>query len=304
MISVIIPSFNRATMLVRCIKALLASNDADFEIVAIDDCSSEDVRGVLSESKVLDDPRVRLLRNETNLQLGRSRARGADAAKGDLLLFLDDDNLVEPDMLALMAKEFATNPRLGLLAPMAIHVNGPKDGRIWTLGSDFNRLTSSPSDFAAGLPLAELPRDRTLFPTLYSPNAFMVHKETYTQVGGFDFDLPFYYDDADFGWRIAKLGYENRILSTARTYHQNFMTSSDAMELRQLGINAPWKAYRLARNRFRFVRKHFPLPNMLLVFFVFAPLSAVFYCAKALSNRRPDIAFAYLRGTFAGLLMF
>ena len=48
-------------------------------------------------------------------------------------------------------------------------------------------------------------------------------------------------------------------------------------------------------------RRHFNLPQILSVTFVFAPLSAAYYGLTALKNGRPDIAWAYLKGTLAGM---
>ena len=299
-ISVIIPTFNRTKMVCDCVRAVLDSVDVDFEVIVVDDCSKEDVAAALMNA-IGDDPRLRCLRNEVNLQLGKSRTRGAKEARGELLLFLDDDNIIDREMLKNLAADFAANPDAGLIAPMAVHVGGEKDGRIWTLGSDFNRWTSQPDDHLAGIPFSELPAEPIRFPTLYCPNAFMVRKSTFEQIGGFDFNLPFNYDDADLGWRIHNLGLRNWILTTARTRHMNFMTGNDCLQLRQLGLNAPWRAITLGRNRLHFVRKHFSFLQILSVTFVFAPLSAVYYCTIALKNRRPDIAWAYLRGTLAGM---
>ena len=301
LISVIIPTFNRAKMVCDCVRSVLASDHPSFEVIVIDDCSTEDV-GTTLRAAIGKDARLHCLRNEKNLQLGKSRTRGAKEARGELLLFLDDDNIVDREMLKCLSAEFALHADTGLVAPMAVHVNGHKDGTIWTLGSDFNRWTSQPADHLAGIPLAQLPTDSTRFPTLYSPNAFMVRKAVFEQIGGFDFNLPFNYDDADLGWRIRDLGLMNWILSSARTRHMNFMTAEDTMQLRQLGLNATWRAYTLSRNRLHFVRKHFTFPQILSVTFVFAPLSCVYYCTIALRNRRPDIAWAYLRGTLAGMI--
>lgn len=300
-ISVIIPTFNRGEMVVKCVQSVLATNYPELEVIVVDDCSKEDVC-LRIRQYIGNDQRVVCLRNEVNLQLGKSRTRGAKAATGELLLFMDDDNLVEPEMLENLAQDFVDFSDAGLIAPMAIHVGGEKDGRIWTLGSDFNRWTSQPADHLAGIPLSELPKDQIRFPTLYCPNAFMVRKSTFEKVGGFDFNLPFNYDDADFGWRIHDLGLRNWILSTARTRHMNFMTAGDAIQLRHLGINAPWKAHTLSRNRLPFARKHFGFLQILSVTFVFAPLSCGYYCLIALKNKRPDIAWAYLRGTIRGVL--
>lgn len=69
----------------------------------------------------------------------------------------------------------------------------------------------------------------------------------------------------------------------------------------ELGIEKPRRTYCFARNRLRFARRHFSLPQILSVTFIFAPLSAVYYGLVALKNHRPDIAWAYLCGTLSGM---
>lgn len=300
-ISVVIPTFNRAEMVCDCIARVLESRGADFEVVVVDDCSPDDT-GARVAARFGGDPRVRYFRNAVNRQLGGSRNVGAGHACGEILLFLDDDNLVEPDLLANLVADFDAYPEAGLIAPMAVNVGGRKDGRIWTLGCDFNPWTSQPRDFGANIPRAELPTDRVHFPTLYSPNAFAVRRAVHEEVGGFCERLPFYFDESDYGWRIADTGRKAWILSTAVTLHQNFLAPSEAPELRDLGINADWRAYRLGRNRLRFARRHFNFLQVLSVTLVFAPLSVLYYGWAALRNRRPDIAWVYLKGTLAGML--
>lgn len=299
--SVIVPTFRRAEMACRCVRSVLASDLGELEVIVVDDCSPDDTSERL-KAEFGSDPRFRCERNPRNLQLGASRNRGATFAKGDLLLFLDDDNLVEPEMAGRIAADFEAHPEAGLIAPVAVHVHGRKDGRVWTLGSDFNCWTSQPRDHLANIPEGEIPPGVERFPTLYSPNAFAVPRAVHERVGGFCEELPFYFDESDYAWRIRDLGFKAWILASAVTRHQNFTSADDSPELRDLGINATWRAFLLGRNRLRFARRHFSLLQALAVTLAFAPLSAAYYCSKALANRRPDIAWAYLRGTLLGMV--
>lgn len=282
-----------------CVRSVLESSFAEFEVIVVDDCSPDDTGERIREC-FASDQRVKYHRNDVNRQLGGSRNVGARHAKGKYILFLDDDNLVDREMLGALYADFASHPSAGLIAPMAVNVHGKKDGLIWTLGSDFNHWTSQPRDFGANLPREQLPSDRIRFKTLYSPNAFMVPREVHEKIGGFCEQLPFYFDESDYGWRIRDLGLEAWILATAVTNHQNFLATGEAPQLRDLGINAPWRAYRLGRNRLRFARRHFSFLQNLSVALVFAPLSVLYYAWIALKNRRPDIAWAYVKGTLAG----
>ena len=204
--------------------------------------------------------------------------------------------------LVALVDEFRKNPKLGFAAPMAVHKRLGKNNLIWSLGSDFNRWTSQPKDNCPNLPLENLPTEPKTYPTSYYPNGFMVPRTVYDAVGGFDETYEQIFEESDFGWKIREAGYEAIISTVARTDHLGFLEPGCVPELRQLGIEKPYRTYCFARNRLRFARKHFSFLQVLSVMFVFAPLSAAYYGLVALRNHRPDIAWAYLKGTIRGIL--
>ncbi|MGN0832531.1 MAG: glycosyltransferase family 2 protein [Kiritimatiellia bacterium] len=300
-ISVIIPTYNRAKMVADCVASVLATDYPALEIIVVDDCSPDDTQGEIVR-RFGGDPRVQCLRNAKNSFQAVSRNRGAAAAKGDYFLFLDDDNLVHADILTELLKVFADHPQAGLVAPMAIHRRSGRESVIWSLGSDFNRWTSRPADFHPNLPLAELEAvtRQTTLPTTYYPNGFMVPRAAFAKVGGFDERYEQIFEESDFGWLLLEAGYKNFLSTTARTDHYGFLEPGCVPALRRLGIEKPYRTYCFARNRLRFARKHFTRLQALSVALVFAPLSVVYYGWVALKHRRPDIAWAYLKGTLAG----
>ena len=298
-ISVIIPTFNRAEMVCRCVQSVLDTKWPSLEVIVVDDCSPDDTAAKI---KAQFDEAVKYIRNEKNSFQAVSRNNGAKIATGDFLFFLDDDNIVDKDIFSEVAKAFEENPKLGLVAPMAVHMRPGKNNVIWSLGSDFNRWTSQPKDYCPNLPVAELPESPASYPTSYYPNGFMVPRKVFDAVGGFDEKYVQIFEESDFGWKIGEAGYEEIVLTTARTEHHGFLEPGCVPELRQLGIEKPYRTYCFARNRLRFARKHFSFLQILSVTLVFAPLSAVYYGAVALKNKRPDIAWSYLKGTLAGML--
>ena len=300
-ISVIIPTFNRAAMVCDCVASVLAQENVALEVVVVDDCSPDDTKARIEE-RFGCDSRVRYIRNEKNSFQAVSRNNGAKIAHGEFLLFLDDDNLLGVNALVALVDEFRKNPKLGFAAPMAVHKRLGKNNLIWSLGSDFNRWTSQPKDNCPNLPLENLPTEPKTYPTSYYPNGFMVPRTVYDAVGGFDETYEQIFEESDFGWKIREAGYEAIISTVARTDHLGFLEPGCVPELRQLGIEKPYRTYCFARNRLRFARKHFSFLQVLSVMFVFAPLSAAYYGLVALRNHRPDIAWAYLKGTIRGIL--
>jgi len=96
-VSVVIPVYNRERYLGDAIASVLAQSFSDFELLVIDDGSTDRSREVAS---AFTDPRLRLLCNERNLGLPRTRNAGVDAANGAYLAFLDSDDVAMPERLA------------------------------------------------------------------------------------------------------------------------------------------------------------------------------------------------------------
>jgi len=98
--SVVIPVYNRAAQLGHALRSVLAGSEQDFEIVVVDDGSTDNPSRVLEE---LADPRILILRQE-NAGGGAARNTGIDKARGRYIAFLDSDDVFLPHHLAAMRK--------------------------------------------------------------------------------------------------------------------------------------------------------------------------------------------------------
>ena len=92
-VSIIIPVFNMAICLAECLESVLHQSFKSFEVICIDDASTDDSKKILKDFEIRD-PRLRVLNNRRNLGPGLSRNRGIDAAKGRFLQFVDADDLL------------------------------------------------------------------------------------------------------------------------------------------------------------------------------------------------------------------
>ena len=89
MISVILPVFNRANTLPRCIESVRAQTFADWELIAVDDGSSDDSVRVIES---IGDPRIRVLRHDGNRGPGAARNTAIGAARREHLALIDSDD--------------------------------------------------------------------------------------------------------------------------------------------------------------------------------------------------------------------
>ncbi len=127
LVSVVIPTHNRAGLVKRAIESVLVQTVQDFELLVVDDCSVDGTRETVHQ---FHDPRVSYFRHEVNRGPGAARNTGILAARGEYLAFLDSDDewmsrFLERHLDAFWSSEL---PRLGLVACDAAIV-GP-DGAV------------------------------------------------------------------------------------------------------------------------------------------------------------------------------
>lgn len=96
-VTVFIPVYNRAAYVKTAIDSILAQSFGDFEILAIDDCSTDDSAAIVAG---IGNPRIRLVRNETNLGIPATRNKGLALARGEYFALLDSDDYAFPERLA------------------------------------------------------------------------------------------------------------------------------------------------------------------------------------------------------------
>ena len=100
-VSVIIPVHNAAGYISDTLSTVLSQTLADIEIIVVNDCSDDNTFEIVS-ALAETDSRIRVINNATNLGGGGSRNVGLDAAIGEYVIFLDDDDHVEHQMLEHM----------------------------------------------------------------------------------------------------------------------------------------------------------------------------------------------------------
>ncbi len=108
-VSVIVPVYNGRLQLPRCLEALRVSTFADFEVIVVDDCSTDNTRNIAENFG------ARYLRTARNIGPGGGRNLGAAHARGEILLFVDADVVVAPGTLGYVAEDFSRDPGLAAM---------------------------------------------------------------------------------------------------------------------------------------------------------------------------------------------
>lgn len=103
-ISVIICAYNAGRYVPRCIGSMLAQTFGDFEIIIVDDCSTDGTLAVCRQYAALD-KRITVLHNSRNLGVSMSRQRAMEAATGRYTIHADADDYADPDMLQCLHRK-------------------------------------------------------------------------------------------------------------------------------------------------------------------------------------------------------
>ncbi len=110
LVSIVIPTCDRRDILSRCLEALARQTYPNFEIIVVDDCSTDDTPELLRRMVDMPDgPPLRALRNDQPAGANPSRNRGIRAACGEFVAFLDSDCIAEPEWLAGLMRGFVSD---------------------------------------------------------------------------------------------------------------------------------------------------------------------------------------------------
>jgi glycosyltransferase involved in cell wall biosynthesis len=132
MVSAIIPSFNKAPFITSTVKSVLAQSQSELEVIIVDDCSddgSQEIIETLAES----DPRIRSVLNNRNKGANFCRNQGIAMARGEFLLFIDADDLLDHNCFASRTKLLIEKSSLDFAVfPMQVFKEVPGDHKdIW-----------------------------------------------------------------------------------------------------------------------------------------------------------------------------
>jgi glycosyltransferase involved in cell wall biosynthesis len=183
-ITVIIPTFNRETLLPRAVKSVLAQTRSDLELIIVDDGSTD---GTKQYVKSISDPRIRYYRHDVNKGQNAALNTGVQHANGLYIAFLDSDDEWLPHFLEKIMARFAQEPSLGAAYSRAFNMR--KNGVL----EDAQRFELQGSIYREALAQGFISHMISL----------VVRKDVFEKTGLFDTGFVVCQDD-DFCFRLAK----------------------------------------------------------------------------------------------------
>lgn len=246
LVSIVIPTHNRLTSL-QTLLGSIRSHDfpkEKMEIIVVNDASTDDTAQHCREQTD-----IIFLNNDQSILLSAARNQGAIKARGKYVFFMDDDNILPSRTISMLVEGMEELPKVGMMGPIMYFYTAKE--RIWCSGAFLRKPWYSPGHMTVVEREDLLKRGQKYFECDYLPNAYLVRKEAFDKIGGFDEILfPFAWEDIDFGERLKKAGYKVLVHSQASIWHDCPVTTEFHL--------SPRRCYFRGRSKTFFYKKYHP----------------------------------------------
>jgi glycosyltransferase involved in cell wall biosynthesis len=213
LISVIIPNYNYGRYLSEAIDSVLNQSYAQVELIVVDDGSTDDSEGVLRSYG----DRLKWFRQQ-NQGVSAARNRGVQESQGEMIAFLDADDIWLPAKLEKQAQRLLSDPGLGLIH-CGVEVVDERGGTVLVV-----------LDGKEGWVASEM--FVTWMTVLAAGSSLLIPRHTFDAVGGFDVQLSTS-ADWDFSYRISarqRVGFVPEVLIKTRTHGSNMQSNVRVLE--------------------------------------------------------------------------
>ena len=207
-VTAIIVNWNDKDVIVECIQSILDQNRNKIDIIISDNGSKDDSVEFIRKRF----PSIKIIENGKNLGFGSAINRGLGLAKGDYLLFLNSDLKLHSKCVGELAKVLENDSNVGGTIPKILHID--QQNIINSLGVLINYTgIAYPNLLGQKDPGYQEPFESAC------GGIFMLKREVYETVGGFDEDLFLYHEDHDLSWRIRLAGWHLKVIPQAIMCH-------------------------------------------------------------------------------------
>jgi GT2 family glycosyltransferase len=263
--SVIIVSYNSRIDLKRCLPSLLPSLSSLDEVIVVDNASSDGSAEWLAETY----PSICLIRSAANIGFGGGNNIGAYNANGKYLAFLNPDTQVEPGWLDSLILALENEPIAGLATSKILLLNNPD--RINTCGNDMH---ISGITLCRGMNEPRNAFSEQIEVSAISGTSFIIRKDLFTALGGFDEHFFLYMEDTDLSLRARLAGYRCLYIPESIVHHDYTLTFG------------PQKTYYQERNRYIMLLKCFRWRTLVILLPTILLSEVVTWCFSFLHDNK------------------
>jgi len=226
MASVIVVNWNSATTLPRCLTSLAAQTRANFEIIVIDNRSTDGSADDLERQWPTLNLRVERL--PTNVGFSAANNIGASLAHGKWLALLNPDAFPRPDWLECLVNTAIAHPEFVSFASCLLQSEDPM---VWDGAGDVYHVSGLAWRRHHGKPISVIEnKGEEVFSACAA--AALYRRDAFIEAGGFDEFFFCYHEDVDLGFRLRLKGYRCLYVPEAVVYHVGAASSGNSLNLR------------------------------------------------------------------------
>jgi GT2 family glycosyltransferase len=306
LVSIVIPTHNRREMVKKLIKSIFSSTYKNLEIIVVDDASSDETSEFIKKSFPKSKNLI-IIKNKNNLFTAASRNVGLKKSTGELIFFIDDDNILDKRAIEELVKIFNNNNLVGEAGPVNYSPNN--ENTILFLASYRNMWTTKtyqPRDIRTF-------KGKKLWETNDIPNAFMVRADIVkkNQIF-FRENFGIMYEESDIAYRIRNLGFKIVVVENAKIYHDIEVSEKGEIKKDYMYhfMEDKRRPYVFARNRVIFHSMYSTRIQLIGILFFWVWFFALYYGYKILFykgigkfgfHERMILIFCYIKGCFEGV---
>jgi len=213
LVSVVIVNRNGAEHLRICLPSLRAQSYEPIEIIVVDNASSD------GSAEVTKNAGARWVGLLSNIGLARALNRGAAAATGELLLFVNNDMRFDRDFVTALAEAFLEDKNIFAADGMQYDWEGNKPGHQATRAAK-RALSGSAIQLVPGLYLWQEEAAKNTPALMASAACMLVRSDIFDRIGRFDERLPLSYEDVEICWRAWIGGWKTVYVPGAICWHR------------------------------------------------------------------------------------
>lgn len=246
-VTFVVPTRNRAALLVKTIESILdQSGAAPFEILVVDNCSTDGSRQAIEEIIGREAVPIRFFAMEVNNGPAASRNFGVSCAQGEFIAFVDSDVVLDRDWLSRMLEALRTHPEVGIATGKVVFASAPD--RVHCFGGELSRI-------GLGWDGGQGEQASTILESarkLWAPSAsVIVRRKAFLEAGGFDASFFYGYEDSDLGWRLNIEGWDCLCACDAVAFHATSARIDE--KARKVGAEV---VFHYSKNRIRSMLKN------------------------------------------------
>jgi len=220
--SIVIPNWNGHKLLKICLPSLTAQTFLDFEIIVVDNGSTDESIQYIEENF----PQVNLIKLPLNIGFSPAANKGILVSKGTYIILINNDTKVDKDCIRNLVSAANLHPEVGMVAAKMLQFFNPE---LIDSAGDYIDMVGHADNIGFGEPSEKFKTSNFVF--LVTGGGGLFKREMLEKIGLFDETFFAYYEDVDLCLRAQMAGFKGWFESTAKIWHIHKATSRKNLKL-------------------------------------------------------------------------